>query len=309
MNYRHAYHAGNFADVLKHITLALVIDYLKRKDAAFRVIDTHAGIGRYDLSSPEAQKTGEWRDGIGRLIGPAAEPIDDPALAELLAPYRDVVRRQAGLPPEPTGAHSGPSVSPPAEGGAIAELDSYPGSPWLARRLLRPGDKLIANELHPDDNAALARLFARDKQVSVMGLDGWTALKSLLPPPERRGVILIDPPFEEAGELDRLVTGLEAAVKRFATGVYLLWYPIKDPKPVARMQRRMAQLGLAKLMRIELSIGDDSDPGVLSGCGLIVVNPPYLLEQQLARILPELARRLTVCAEQPGSYRLDWLAK
>src|SRR3990170_5575144 len=163
MNYRHAYHAGNFADVLKHAVLALVIEHLKRKPAPFRVIDTHAGVGLYDLSGAEAATTGEWRDGIGRLFGAAlAKPV-----AELLAPYFSVVRQE-----NPSG-----------------RLERYPGSPLIARRLLRRGDRLIANELHPEDGDSLRRLFAGDPQTKVLALDGWVALKALLPPKERRGVV------------------------------------------------------------------------------------------------------------------------
>ncbi len=176
MNYRHAYHAGNFADVVKHAVLALVIEHLKLKPAPFRVIDTHAGIGVYDLTSEAAQKTGEWREGIGRLMAAKLSP----AAAEVLAPYLDIVRR----------------LNP---GGALVR---YPGSPLLARELMRADDRLVVNELHPEDQDELKRHFAHDPQVRVMALDAWTALKALLPPPERRGVMLIDPAFEQTGELD-----------------------------------------------------------------------------------------------------------
>ena len=199
MNYRHAYHAGNFADVLKHAVLALVIEHAKLKPAPFRVLDTHAGIGRYDLTTAEAAKTGEWRQGIARLIGPDARPIPD-TQAGLLAPFLDVVRGENPL----------------------GELRFYPGSPLIARRLLRPDDRLIATELHPEDCAELRRRFARDKQTRIVELDGWLALKAFLPPKERRGVILIDPPYEARDELQRVTDGLAAAVRRFRGGTYLL---------------------------------------------------------------------------------------
>ena len=266
MNYRHAYHAGNFADVVKHAVLALVIEHLKLKPAPFRVIDTHAGIGVYDLSSEAPQKTGEWREGVGRVI----ETRFSPAAAEMLAPYLGVVRRLNG-------------------GGPIAR---YPGSPLLARELLRSNDRLVVNELHPEDQNELKRLFAHDGQVKVMTLDGWTALKALLPPPERRGVTLIDPAFEQTGELDRLVDGLEEAVRRFANGTYLLWYPIKGAKPVAAFHSRLAELGLPKVTAIELMIRGPEDETRLNGAGLVAVNAPFTLAANLGVLLPELAGAL-----------------
>ena len=185
MNYRHAYHAGNFADVLKHLVLALVIDYMRRKEAPFRVIDTHAGCGRYALGSIQAGKTGEWRGGIGRLLGPDSKPLP-PDVAKVMRPYLDAVRAENPAPP----------------------LEVYPGSPLIARHLMREQDVLVANELHPEDHADLKSAIGRDRRVKLLALDGWVALKSLLPPKERRGVVLIDPPFEQEGEFDRLSGGV-----------------------------------------------------------------------------------------------------
>jgi 23S rRNA (adenine2030-N6)-methyltransferase len=281
MNYRHAYHAGNFADVLKHATLALVIEHLKLKPAPFRVIDTHAGIGVYDLGAEAALKTGEWHEGIGRVL---AGDFSVPA-AEALAPYLGVVRRLNGP----------------------GELKRYPGSPLLARELMRAGDRLVVNELHPDDQHELSRLFAHDPQVKVMALDGWTALKSLLPPKERRGVVLVDPAFEEARELDRLVEGLQEATQRFATGTFLLWYPIKDAKAVAAFRRRIASLAFPKAMAVELTVRGTDDEMRRGGAGLIVVNAPYTLSGHLRVLLPELAR---VLAQGPGAgFRIDDLGR
>jgi len=281
MNYRHAYHAGNFADVLKHAVLARVLDYLKRKEAPFRVIDTHAGAGRYVLTSPEAGKTGEWQTGIARLIGPDAKPLA-PGVADLLRPYLDAVRAE--------------------NPGAV--LVTYPGSPCLALRSMRAQDTLIANELHPEDLAHLKAAICRDPRAKVMDLDGWVALKALLPPKERRGVVLIDPPFEAAGELERMAGGLAQALQRFATGTYIAWYPIKDPAPIKRFHAGLARLGLPSLLRIELLIQRPDHADRLNGCGLVVVNPPYALERELAVVLPELRRRLAA-ASGGGSYRLD----
>jgi 23S rRNA (adenine2030-N6)-methyltransferase len=268
VNYRHVYHAGNFADVLKHVVLSLVIEHLKQKPAPFRVIDTHAGVGLYDLSGLEAGKTGEWRDGIGRLV--AAEPLL--AVADLLRPYLGVVAE----------------LNAEAQAGTSGILTQYPGSPMLARRLLRAGDALVANELHPEDAASLKALFARDSQVKVLSLDGWQALRATLPPKERRGVVLIDPPFEEAGELDRLVRGVSDAVARFATGTLLLWYPIKDPRPIAAFHRAVAGLGLPKLSLVELMLRAAADADRLNGTGLVMLNAPFKLQAQLAVLMPFL---------------------
>lgn len=275
MNYRHAYHAGNFADVLKHLVLARVITHLKKKPAPFRVIDTHAGTGLYDLTGPEALKTGEWKDGIGRLLDPPL-PAD---VAEICQPYLDAV-----FAANPAG-----------------DLKTYPGSPMIARHLLRAGDVLAVNELHPEDHATLARLFARDRQVKVLNIDGWAALKALLPPKERRGVVLVDPPFEEAGELQRLVTGLQDALNRFATGTVILWYPIKARRPVEAFHRAVQDLHLSKMLTVELFI-QTNDETVLNGTGLVVLNPPFTLAAELERVLPELTRRLGVASD--AHYRL-----
>jgi 23S rRNA (adenine2030-N6)-methyltransferase len=280
MNYRHAYHAGNFADVLKHAVFARLIEYLKRKDAPFRIVDTHAGRGRYVLDSVEAAKTGEWQGGIGRLLGADAVPL--PAkVARLMAPYIDAVRAENG-------------------GGA---LRVYPGSPLIARRLMRAQDTLVVNEFHPEEREHLRAALGRDRRVKVMALDGWIALKSLLPPKERRGIVLIDPPFEEEGELDRLAQGLAQGLRRFETGVYLAWYPIKGPEPVARFQAALAAPGRSRLLAVELMLRRPVAPERLNGCGLIVANPPHTLAEELASLLPELVRRLG--EGSAASYRIE----
>ncbi len=274
MNYRHAYHAGNFADVVKHAVLALVIERLKRKETPFRIIDTHAGAGSYRLQSEAARKTAEWEDGIGRLLGPSALDLSTP-LAEALRPYLDVVR----------------SLNPPGQ------LLSYPGSPRIARSLIRAQDRLVLNELHPEDAGELRLAFAKDRQVKVLQLDGWLTLKSLLPPRERRGIVLIDPPFEERDELDRIVKGLRQAVRRFATGVYLAWYPIKDPTVTARfhealVHEALVQAGPGRVLCAELYIRAPRDKDRLNGCGLAIVNPPYQLDSDLKPLLDGLAQVL-----------------
>ena len=279
MNYRHIYHAGNFADVLKHAVLARLVVYLQQKDKAFRLLDTHAGIGLYDLSSEEAQKTGEWRDGIGRLMeAELAEPV-----ATILAPYLDAVR---SLNPE-------------------GEITLYPGSPKLARMLFRPQDRLSAMELHPDDSRRLARLFEGDYQVRVTELDGWLALGAHLPPKEKRGIVLVDPPFEEEGEYDRLIDGLSRAWRRFPGGVYCLWYPIKKGAPIADFHEGLKALEIPKMLCAELSVKSDRDATGLSGTGLIIVNPPFTLKDELHATLPELKR--VMAQDRYASHRCFWL--
>ncbi|RUW96788.1 23S rRNA (adenine(2030)-N(6))-methyltransferase RlmJ, partial [Mesorhizobium sp. M2A.F.Ca.ET.037.01.1.1] len=220
MNYRHAYHAGNFADVVKHAVLARLVEYLKQKDKAFRVIDTHAGIGRYDLASVEAGKTGEWQGGIGRLT----EATLEPQAAALLQPYLEAVRAQ-----NPDGG-----------------LKHYPGSPLIVRHLLRSQDRLTAIELHPKDAVRLKLVFAGDFQARVIELDGWLALGAQLPPKEKRGLVLIDPPFEEEGEFSRLVDGLRKAHRRWPGGIYALWYPIKDRRAVTAFRGALKETGIPK---------------------------------------------------------------
>jgi 23S rRNA (adenine2030-N6)-methyltransferase len=280
MNYRHAYHAGNFADVVKHATLCRVLTHLREKPAAFRVIDTHAGAGRYDLAGPEAGKTLEWRDGIGRLLG----AVLPPPIRELLAPYLDAV---AALNP----------------GGRLAH---YPGSPVLAQALLRRQDRLIACELEPRAAAALERELASDNRAKAIAIDGWTALTAYLPPVERRGVVLIDPPFEQPDEFARLGERLAAAHRKWPTGIYLLWYPIKDPAEAQGFSRGLVRLGIAKMLRVELILPTAGPDTGLRGSGLIAVNPPWTLHDELRAVLPVLADVLSRGAT--SAVTLDWLA-
>ncbi len=279
MNYRHAYHAGNFADVLKHIVLSRIIIHLQRKDKAFRVMDTHAGIGRYDLTSEEAAKTGEWRDGIGRIIN--AEIPED--ISKLLAPYLGLME-----------------ISPNKK-----LLSFYPGSPLIARKLLRKQDRLSLTELHPSDVAQLRKLFAGDYQVRVNELDGWLALGGHLPPKEKRGLVLVDPPFEETDEFEKLQQGLAEAHKKWATGTYCLWYPVKHHRTTEDFATNIKQLDIAKTLRVELHIRRPSSDSGLNGCGLIIVNPPYTLYDELSRLMPWLAKLMH---QGIGSgYKLSWL--
>jgi 23S rRNA (adenine2030-N6)-methyltransferase len=279
MNYRHAYHAGNFADVVKHIILTRIVLYLQRKEQAFRVIDTHAGIGRYDLTGVEAGKTGEWQNGVGRLL----DAKIDAKVAELVQPYLDIVRAE----------------------NADGEMRHYPGSPLIVRHLLRRQDRLSALELHPEDAELLAEIFEGDIQVRVTKLDGWLALGAHVPPKEKRGLVLVDPPFEVAGEFDRLVDGLVRAHKRFSGGTFALWYPIKDRQEVRRFVAALHDTGIPKILRTELMIRPISPEPRLDGTGMIIVNPPYTLDDELRTVLPALSKILS--EEQNAGFTLEWI--
>src|SRR6185295_7033696 len=215
MNYRHAFHAGSFADVVKHAVLVRMLLHLREKPAPFRVIDTHAGLGRYDLAGPEALRGGEWRNGIGRLL---AAPLAAPARA-ILAPYLEAVGR----------------LNP---GGAVG---TYPGSPELVRALLRARDRLIACEREPQAAAALARHLGGDRRAKAIAIDGWTALNAYVPPKERRGLVLIDPSFEAVDDFQRMGVALEAAHRKWTSGSYLLWYPIKSRREPDALARRLTR--------------------------------------------------------------------
>ncbi|MEK1875262.1 MAG: 23S rRNA (adenine(2030)-N(6))-methyltransferase RlmJ [Rhizobium altiplani] len=279
MNYRHIYHAGNFADVLKHAVLARLILYMQKKDEAFRVLDTHAGIGLYDLSSEEAQKTGEWSEGIGKLLDTELAP----QVAELLEPYLSAVRELN------------------AEGG----IRLYPGSPKLARMLFRPQDRLSAMELHPEDFARLHRLFEGDHQVRITKLNGWLSLGAHLPPKEKRGIVLVDPPFEEDGEYERLADGLAKAYRRFPGGTYCLWYPLKKGAPIKEFHEALQALDIPKILCAELIVRSDRGINGLTGSGLIIVNPPFTLKDELHALLPALKDHLA--QDRYASHRAFWL--
>jgi 23S rRNA (adenine2030-N6)-methyltransferase len=280
LNYRHAFHAGSFADVFKHAVLCRILHHLLGKPGAFRVIDTHAGAGLYDLAGADASRGGEWRDGIARLM--AARLPEPPA--SLLAPYLEVI-------------------------GALNEagrLRVYPGSPAIARAWLRPQDRLIACELEPKAAASLDRHLRGDNRIKTLVVDGWTALSAYVPPPERRGLVLVDPPFEQEADFHRLSHGLAAAHRKWATGIYALWYPIKGRSEPEALAKRLRRLGIGKILRAELSVAPPSDPTRLTGSGLILVNPPWPLHGELSTLLPVLAA--TLGRQGQGSFRLDWLA-
>lgn len=277
MNYRHAFHAGNFADVMKHALLARIIVYLQQKETPIFVLDTHAGAGLYDLTADAATRTGEWQDGIGRLEAPFV-----PRIEALFAPYRVALAAARG--------RHGANI--------------YAGSPLLVRELLRPDDRGLAAELHPQDFAVLAQALARGR-VKALDLDGWTALHANVPPRERRGVVLIDPPYEAPDEMRRLVDEVAKAQDKWASGIFALWYPLKDPAATTRLARGLRATGIRKILRLELTI-DSPKPDVFYGCGLVVINPPFTLESEAKALLPALAERM---AKGRSGARVDWLVR
>lgn len=281
MQYRHIHHAGNFADVLKHAALARIVSHLQNSDDAIRVVDTHAGAGLYDLSSEEAQKTGEWHGGIERLLSASLPEEAD----RLLEPYLSVVR---ALNPDNS-------------------LSRYPGSPKLVREMFRKQDRLSAIELHPQDIEALRDLFDGDYQTRVTALDGWLALGAHLPPKERRGVVLVDPPYETEGEYDRLVDGLARAYGRWQSGLYCLWYPIRAGAPIAEFHKKLKVLGIPRILCAELHVCDAAETAGLSGSGIIFVNAPAKLEEELTVLLPTLEKCLAQTARSDCS--VFWIAR
>jgi 23S rRNA (adenine2030-N6)-methyltransferase len=268
VNYRHEFHAGNFADVLKHVFLTRILLYLRRKDKPFRYIDTHAGAGLYDLTGPEAARSGEARDGVLRLLDGA----DLGPAAELLEPYLAAVRA-AGAP------------------------QFYPGSPMIAQHLLRPGDKAILCEVLPEAGQSLRRALRRDLRAKTIEIDGYMGLKAFTPPPERRGLALIDPPFERRDEYERIFDTLGASLKKWPDGVFMIWQPVKAPDVVEAFCRAIGALAHDSL-RIELQVETPAPEKPLARSGLIVVNPPYVLEEEAKIILPALT---SILARGPGA--------
>lgn len=282
MNYRHAFHAGNFADVIKHIALARILTYLHEKPAAFRVIDTHAGAGLYDLTGNEAERGGEWRTGIARLMQARLSE----RVMMLVAPYLDIVR----------------AFNP------HRDLTAYPGSPLVTRALLRPQDRLVACELEPNTRRQLINALYNDQQARVVDLDGWTALPAFVPPNERRGLVLIDPPFESRDEFTRLADGFSAAHAKWPTGIFLLWYPGKDRRATDSLADHVARVANAgssdaRCLRVEFSVGPQTEDSGLMSAGLLIVNPPWTLADELRAVLHELEKPLGLGGA--GRFRIE----
>lgn len=277
MNYRHAYHAGNFADVFKHVVLVHIMKALHRKEKGFAYIETHAGAGRYDLKAVEPQKTGEYRGGIGRVWESPPEQIE-----EYLAAVRAANRAK--------------------------ELRYYPGSPRIARFFLRPQDRMRLCEAEPGECERLRAEFARDRQVEVRCGDGYAALKAWLPPPERRGVVLIDPPYETTDEWRRAREAIAFAVERWSTGVYAVWYPLKVGASVERFKADLVAAGLGALFIAEISVWPNDTPFRLNGCGALVINPPWHFDSELAKLRNPLTQRLKQGMHSPET-RFEWLVR
>ena len=282
MNYRHHYHAGGPADLLKHLVLALLVRRLQAKPGAMFYLDTHAGAGSYDLAHEMSQKTGEYRSGVARLWGPA----------DLPGALGDLLRVIEGCNPD--GA-----------------LRTYPGSPRVVRALLRPQDRMVCCELHGRDSERLHAEFRGDPQVSVHMRDGYEGLRAFLPPAERRGLVLIDPPFERPDEFAAMLAGLKAAHARWPTGCYALWYPIKSPAAVGKLHAALMQSHIRKILVAELYTRLDHADDELLGSGMIVINPPYQSDQSLRGVLPVLAARVagpeSATGAVGGHTRVEWL--
>lgn len=275
MNYRHVYHAGNHADVLKHIVLARALDLLGKKFKPFFVLDAHAGPAIHALLGREASKTGEWKQGVARLFDAHGKPVHLSKAAEaVIEPWRRCVALL-----NPTSLHN------------------YPGSAHIARTLLREQDRLHVNELHPEDHAALDAAMVGDRRIRVSALDADVAVKSVLPPRERRGLILIDPSYERPDDAERALRMLDHGLQRFETGVFLLWYPVVDALSTAQIMDGASLLGWPKTWIVELRVKPLQPQGGLAGSGLIMVNPPWPLTDELAILLPELSAKL---AQSPG---------
>jgi 23S rRNA (adenine2030-N6)-methyltransferase len=282
MNYRHAFHAGGFADVIKHIVLVRILTHLQDKPAAFRVIDSHAGAGRYDLSSDEARRGGEWRTGIARIM----QARFSETVLPLITPYLDIVR----------------AFNPPRE------VTAYPGSPLIARAMLRPQDRMVACELEPKARKQLIDALRRDTQARVVDLDGWVALPAFVPPKERRGLVLIDPAFEQKDEFQRLADGFAKSFAKWPTGSYLLWYPVKSRRATDGLASQVADAVAkasvpGKCLRLEFSVAPQTPGGPLTSSGFLIVNPPWKLADELKLILPELEKPLGQGGA--GRFRLE----
>lgn len=276
LSYRHMYHAGNFADVFKHALLARLVIAISAKDKPCCYLDTHAGIAHYDLTHAWAQKAREYENGIARIWKARDAP-------QALEPYLRVVH---ALNPDGT-------------------LRYYPGSPLIARRLLRPADRMVLTELNKVDCAELKSIFGREKRVAVQLMDAYQALKAYLPPAERRGLVLIDSPFDRAREFERIVKALKEAHARWPTGMYAIWYPMMEPAPMRDFIGAVQRSGIRKVLQLEIVVRERDESGFIPGCGMLVVNPPWHFDDEAKPMLQWLASQLAVSGA--GRSRVEWL--
>lgn len=275
LSYRHSFHAGNHADVLKHLVLTLILQSLKQKEKGFFYLDTHSGVGRYSLLSAEAEKTGEYLEGIARLW----ERTDLPSEVAL---YLDEIKK----------INRG-------------KLRYYAGSPLLAVQQLREQDRALLTELHPNDFPLLRQEFAKIPNVVTKRENGFQQLKAALPPKEKRGLVLIDPPYEMKEDYELVVQAIREGYKRFATGVYAIWYPVVLRAHTKRIVRGLQETGIRKILQIELAVRPDSDQRGMTASGMIVINPPWQLENQMKSVLPYLTEVLV--PEGTGSWSVEWI--
>ena len=269
LSYRHAFHAGNFADVLKHSVLTLVLDYMCRKEKGFHYIDSHSGAGMYQLQDEYSQKTGEYKDGIAKLV-------NELNLPEALQPYVNLIKE----------------LNPTNSTNDTNKLDIYPGSPGIAKRFMRRQDSTHLFELHPTDIQHLNDFCYRWKKVFVKQSDGYQGILGLLPPPNRRGVVLIDPPYELKEDYYKAVDTIVKAYKKFATGTYILWYPVVKRKQVNTMEQAFIHSDVKNLLQLEFCLSPDTDEYGMTGTGLFIVNPPWQLSKQMTEVLPYLKETL-----------------
>ena len=276
LSYRHLFHAGNFADVFKHALLVRLLVALAAKEKPFLYLDTHAGIGRYDLGHVWAQKAREYQNGIARVWrAPDAPPT--------LEPYLDAVR----------------AVNPDSA------LRFYPGSPLIAKRFVRNADRMVLTELNKTDCAALQAAFRNERRVAVQLMDAYQALKAYLPPPERRGLVLVDSPFDRSREFDRILKALKEAHARWATGVYAIWYPLMEPAPMRDFSAAIRRSGIRKVLQLELTVRRRDESGIIPGCGMLVVNPPWHFDEEARPLVAWLAKKLAL--DDAAAARTEWL--
>jgi len=333
MNYRHAYHAGNFSEVFKHVLLISLISAFLRKNKPFCYLETHAGLGSYDLFSEAAQKTQEYTGGIAKVY-----QLHDPRMPESIVDYIEMVRswnqqkdssQLHYLQRSPVNSRDG-GLS--GGGSAILPLDSkqnsvlrsdyyqkgvhgdfrrellhyYPGSPRFVRSLLRPQDRMILTELHPEDVLILKDEFHKDSQVAVHHLDGYLGLKAFLPPKEGRGLVFIDPAFEKEDEFKRIAQQLQFATQRWSAGTFAVWYPIKDAVKVKNFYQFLKSSGIREILCCELHVPFSASTGLFA-CGMIVVRPPWQWKEQVEQTLPWMCKILSEPGQ--GSYFIDWLVQ
>ena len=280
LSYRHAFHAGNFADVLKHSVLTLVLDYMTRKEKGFHYIDSHSGAGMYQLTDEYAQKTGEYKEGIAKLV-------NEKNIPDALQPYIDLINE----------------LNPDSDSN---NLTLYPGSPGIAKRYMRRQDSTHLFELHPTDIEHLNEFCYRWKKVFIKQSDGYQGVLGLVPPPSRRGVVLIDPPYEIKEDYPKAVKTIINAYKKFATGTYILWYPVVKRELINNMEQQFTSSDVKNLLQIEFCLDNDSDEYGMTGTGLFIVNPPWQLAKQLEEILPFMKSTI---GNNNSTYNLRQLIK